>query len=169
MPYSIFVFNQCALGEISADELESDLKKVSFTTLCKQYGLDPQLIPEAQENLDVLAADSDVSPFFLVSYQPKKEKLITVFRREVRFPEDKALLMEFVQGQQSYSLKSALHQTCCFFRIDLEKSQLRDMGLLLGYEIARWLSFRGKGLVMDLQGMWYRLNVHQAFIPFMEE
>ena len=30
MPYSIFVFNQCALGEISADELESDLKKISF-------------------------------------------------------------------------------------------------------------------------------------------
>ena len=127
----------------------------------------PSLSLKRKKILMSLPADSDVSPFFLVSYQPKKEKLITVFRREVRFPEDKALLMEFVQGQQIYSLKSELHQTCCFFRIDLEESQLRDMGLLLGYEIARWLSFRGKGLVLDLQGVWYRLNVHQAFIPFM--
>ena len=169
MSYSIFVFNQCALGEISADELKSDLKNVSFTTLCEQYGLDLTLIPETQENLDVFAARSDASPFFLVSYQPKNQNLIAVFQQKVNFPEDKVLLMEFVRGQESHSLKSALNQTCCIFRIDLEEWQLRDMGLLLGYEIARWLSFRGKGLVMDLQGGWYRLNVHQAFILFMEK
>ena len=169
MPYSIFVFNQIAFSEIPADALKSDLMKVSFTTLCTQYGLDHRLVAEAQENLAVLSARSDVSPFFLVRYQTNNQKPIAVFQHMVSSPEDGVRLEKFINNQNRHCLIGELERTCCIFRIDLEKSQLLDLGLLIGYEIARWLAFRGRGLVRDLQGAWYRINVHQAFIPLSEE
>jgi hypothetical protein len=169
MTYSIFVFNQLSFGEIPADVLKSELIKVSFSTLCEQYGLDPRFITETRDNLEVLAARRDVSPYFLVKYQTNDQPPIVVFQQRLSYPGDEVLLKSFVRGQTGQRLVEELERACCIFRIDLEEAQLRDMGLLLGYEIARWLAFLGKGLMRDLQGAWYRLNMNQAFIPFMEE
>jgi hypothetical protein len=40
-----------------------------------------------------------------------------------------------------------------------------DMGLLLGYEIVRWLGVQSAGIVRDLVGNWFRINQYQAFVP----
>ena len=40
-------------------------------------------------------------------------------------------------------------------------------GILLAYEVARWAANLRKGLIYGLDGTWYRLNRHQAFIPLM--
>ena len=51
------------------------------------------------------------------------------------------------------------------YSVALQDEQLTDMGLLLAYEVARWIAHQGSGIVLGLDAAWYRLNEHQAFIP----
>jgi hypothetical protein len=63
------------------------------------------------------------------------------------------------------SVRARLMQVQAVYMIELLETQLTDMGLLLAYEFARWAAQRGSGIVLGLDGVWYRLNAHQAFIP----
>ena len=49
--------------------------------------------------------------------------------------------------------------------IELAEDQLQDLGLLLAYELARWAAVQGRGVIQALDGRWYRLNAHKAFLP----
>jgi hypothetical protein len=49
--------------------------------------------------------------------------------------------------------------------VELARLQSSDLGILLAYELARWISFKGTGLIYALDGVWYRLNAHKAFLP----
>jgi hypothetical protein len=63
------------------------------------------------------------------------------------------------------SVRKALSAAVQIVSVELDADQLQDLGLLLGYELARWAAVRGKGVMLGLDGRWYRLNAFKAFLP----
>jgi hypothetical protein len=61
--------------------------------------------------------------------------------------------------------RPALAHTAQVVAVSLEADQLQDLGLLLGYELARWAAVQGQGIMRALDSRWYRLNAYKAFLP----
>jgi len=122
----------------------------------------PEAIRPALENLEVINGKNRTSPFFVVRYQPWPHPPLVVYQWPAA---------EMV-GQRLFQFEGSLHEqvngqlgkAVTIFEIELQASQLHDMGLLIGYELARWIAFGGDGIVYGLDGHWYRLNHHKAFI-----
>lgn len=163
--YSIKVFSQIRIAEILPGRLKAALETVSFHTLCRQYGLNCSLIDQTLQNLDVTTSGSDVSPFFIVKYLPPGESPLITYYMQPLSEDGQRMMIASPVSISDGVLAEQLSRFSAIYSIDLLPSQLRDMGLLLGYEIARWIGFHGSGLVRDLHGEWYSLNKHQAFIP----
>jgi len=165
MPYWILIFNQHNLPEINPDALLWDLKAVHFSTLCRQYGLDPALIVSAEAHLAVEHAETGRVPYFIVRYLPKHQPPLVVRRWDAADFWQESGLAKKVGAFLPSALREQLTHARAVYGVAVENAHLSDLGLLLAYELARWLAHRGTGIVYGLDGAWYRLNTHQAFIP----
>lgn len=166
--YYIWVFSKIGIAKILPNRLQADLAKVSFQTLCNQYGLDCSLIDQTLGNLDVISG-GDVLPYWVVNYLPPDGRPLFVYYKGLSTKDSTRMHAEKMALKPNSRLAEKLSDLSEIYRIDLHASQLQDMGLLLGYEVARWIGFHGRGLVRDLHGEWYALNQHQAFIPVSSE
>jgi hypothetical protein len=163
--YWIMVFNQHALGQFSAASLLTTLKGAHFDRLCDQYGLDRSLIRPTLAHLRVEMAVFEHFPYFLVWYGPNNSPPLVVTAREASMDGRSQLLVDRVDTALPPSVRSMLMKTRFVCGIELLPKQLRDMGLVLAYELARWAAVSGSGIVLALDGSWYRMNTDQAFIP----
>lgn len=166
MGYDIWVFNQKKVAEGFSECLLSDLRSLSFGTLCHQYGLNPGLIEPTLNHLAVISGVENQIPFFLLKYQPGNEAPIAISFWFLMQASEQAWLKQMLLSVPAREIRQGLSKAQFVFRIELTQAQLQDMALLLGYECARWLAFQGRGLVRGLDQKWYRLNQHQAFLPF---
>ncbi|MFN2303116.1 MAG: hypothetical protein ACK2TV_05220, partial [Anaerolineales bacterium] len=162
MHYRIFIFNSQSLGPINGEHLLSMLKASNFSTLCAQYGLNLSEIERALTSLSLMSAlDNQISPFLLLRYQAQASARHLVLQSwPAESSQEKLILERALKSVHSETLKTALKQTREIVAIELSQMQLRDMGILLAYELARWVVEKGRGLMRGLDGNWYRLNGH---------
>ena len=166
MSYNIIIINRWPLKSPGFTQvLLAELQTVDFESLCRQYGLDPALIGPTLAQLSVEASIGAPVPFFLLRYHDKRHPPIVISEWEIAgltqqcIQEDKSpanwpdCVLEFIATSQAV------------YSVALQDEQLTDLGLLLAYEVARWIAHQGSGIVLGLVGAWYRLNEHQAFIP----
>lgn len=165
MQYNILVFNQRSLDEIDKKELHCYLLDVSFETLTAQYQLDPAFIAPARSNLEVVISKEQTLHFFLVKYGTPRDQPIVVYEWDVESGKGRGILDGVFQRKLINEISEALTAANSIIEIELAQAQLNDMGLLLAYEIARWIANKGGGVILGLDNTWYRLNKHQAFIP----
>jgi hypothetical protein len=165
MSYRILIYNQRPLGQFSPTTLLADLKAVHYSTLCRQYGLDVALISPAMDHLAVDGSDEEHVPYFIVRYQSENHMPLVISKVGLADGWLGQVLTEGGQDALSVPVHDYLMRTQEAYSVALRYEQLYDLGLLLAYEIARWVAYRGSGLVFGLDGVWYRLNAQQAFIP----
>lgn len=161
------VFNRHPLGNFNPAALLTDLKAVHFSTLCRQYGLDTALINPAMAQLAVDTAVNDSVPYFILRYQPEHRPPIVVNRVDLTGLRQDFNLDDVNGTQINTSVRMHVLNTREAYTVNLEDAQVKDFGLVLGYEVARWMAYRGDGLVLGLDGVWYRLNAYQAFLPLV--
>lgn len=164
----IYVFLSEPIGGATALGLVEALKKTHFLTLCQQYGLDPSEIEDVRGNLEVIGSPNfEKASFFLIKYglQPHQKLVIEGWNADE--PADKIFLETVTAATDKVVVEDRLVKAKWVMHIALSASQLSDMGRLLAYEVARWAGFHGKGVVRGLDGAWYSLNQHQAFIPLL--
>jgi len=165
-PHHIFVFLSAPIIEDGAGSLVAALRAAHFETLCQQYGLNSGGIEEVLTHLEVVGNPaSDERPFFLVKYGLKLHQTLVIERWDTAEQDGKALLEAFKARADEIATQKNLEETVRILSIALSQVQLQDMGRLLAYEVARWAGFHGKGIVRGLDGVWYSLNQHQAFMP----
>lgn len=165
MQYSIMVFNKDNLGQFTGESLLHAITESNYETLCNQYGLDLSLIEPAISDLEVVGAKNNDLPLFVVKYGESYNRSVVVQQWHADAGGGKKMLQDLIKGITLAPLKSHLRRTHGIIEITLAPVQLKDMGLLLAYEIARWAADRGNGIVYGLDGAWYRLNQTKAFIP----
>lgn len=166
MSYWILVFNQRVIGEIDPDRLLDAVAGSNFRTLCKQYGLDPALIDPALENLSIINSPGGSALKFMLRYRPEGQPPIGVYGWGINSEAGRDILSQALTIASSEAVCEALRAAEQVLGIELFPIQLQDMGLLLGYELARFAADQGRGIIQGLDGIWYRLNRHCAFLPF---
>lgn len=165
MSYWILVFNQRTIHEIDPKMLIAALTRSNFNTLCRQYKLDLSQIKPALENLSIQLAPEGTALAFLLSYRPVGGPPTAIYHWPAGGEKGKALLAQALTDSGPGIVSGHLQICSQIIGIELSSAQLQDMGLLLGYEVARWAAEQGKGIVRGLDGIWYRLNSHLAFLP----
>jgi hypothetical protein len=155
--FLIQVFNSISIKDVRPDEVRAAITESNYATLCAQYGLDPALIPAAKARLQVLVAPSSTAPFFTVSYGAERPVVVDFQDWESDYVNRIAPVPE--------TAREALSRTAQVVSVSLAPDQLQDLGLLLGYELARWAALQGRGIMRALDGRWYRLNAYKAFLP----
>lgn len=164
--YRIFVFLSEPISGKAVAGLVAALRGAHFETLCQQYRLDPGGIEGVLAHLEVVGNPASAKqPFFMVKYGLKQGQTLVIDVWEVAKPDGKALLEAVKAVLGDNPVQKSLDHTEKILGIDLSESQLQDMGLLLAYEVARWAGFHGNGVIRGLDGGWYTLNQHQAFLP----
>ena len=163
--YWVQVFNQLPLNPFPGEDLLGALLGANYDSLCHQYGLDPQEISSTRARLEFITAPNDVAPFFLLDYRSEDGAPLVIYRWDAKQRAGVLWLEEAIKQSTLPKVKSHLAQTKELLAISLHPSHLADMGLILAYEVARWAAACGKGLVYGLDGAWYRLNRHRAFLP----
>jgi hypothetical protein len=142
------------------------LRAANFDTLCHQYGLNASACEDVLENLAVIGSPvSATAPFFVVRYGPQWHQELVIEGWHVTKSAGKDLLNAFKTLVKCSEIQNNLEKTRIIFTIALTPAQLGDLGRLLAYEVARWAAFHGKGVMRGLDGEWYALNRHQAFVP----
>jgi len=167
MQYSVLVFNKQPLDRFDKEKLRSHLLDVSFITLCDQYQLDPALIEPARSSLEVVVSNEHTLPYFYVKYGSNWVQPLIVYAWDVESGRGKGILDGALKGETTNEVINALLDVKSIIEIELATLHLKDMGLLLAYEIARWAANKGGGVIFGLDNTWYRLNDHQAFIPII--
>jgi len=165
MSYWIFVFNQKTMEKISPEGVLKAVTKSDFYTLCQQYDLDPGLIQPALENIEIVQTDGASSLVFMLRYRPEGQCPLRIYRWGISEETGEALLNKALDEAALGPIREDLSKTAQIIGIEIRKTQLQDLGLLLAYELARWAAERGCGILRGLDGIWYRLNRYAAFIP----
>ncbi len=165
MTYWITIYNRQDLGRLKESDFIASITQSDYHTLCEQYDLDENLIAPALSHLRLLKDPGETSSFFLLRYGPEGKRPLVVNRWTVDSEVGQAILGEAMDRASSDGIRARLKATNQILTIALAYSQLQNMGLLLGYEIARWSAWQGEGIMEGLDGLWYRLNRHQAFLP----
>ena len=166
--YWIQVFNRQIVQPFPGEELMKALLEANFQSLSQEYGLNPALIAPALAHLELLASENGIAPYLLLNYQIRGQSPLVVYRWRVDEGAGAHILQEAKKRASRLEVQAHLTQTREILAISLRPSQLEDMGLLLAYEVARWWADRGQGVVFGLDGTWYRVNRHQAFVPLVD-
>lgn len=166
--YWIQVFNQETVWHLLDRALVPALRQVHYESLCQQYGLDQSLIASTRSRLEIISAPESPALFKILQYQPPNNVPLLIFHWDSYQKAGGNGLGEPLQDSGDPQLRERLLNTREVLGISLRAEHLQDLGLLLAYEVARWAAFEGQGLVYGLDGTWYRLNRHQAFLPLVD-
>jgi hypothetical protein len=169
MPYWIMIFNQNPLGLFSGESLLAAITSSNYHTLCEQYGLDPDLIQPTLAQLSLEMSRGSGLPYFLVRYQPQHQPPLVVTRWDALIGVGRQYLLGFAENPVSANMRDYLMSTRELVTVELVEAQLFNLGLLLAYEIARWAAAVGSGVMYGLDGFWYGLNAHHAFVPLADQ
>ncbi|HOE70717.1 MAG TPA: hypothetical protein PKZ33_06580 [Brevefilum sp.] len=166
MSYKIIIINRWPLKSPGFTQvLLDELKTVDFESLCRQYGLDPALIGPTLAQLSVEESIGAPVPFFLLRYHDKGHPPIVISEWEIAGLPQQRIQEDQTPAHWPDCVLECIATSRAVYSVTLEGEQLTDLGLLLAYEVARWIAHQGSGIVLGLDAAWYRLNEHQAFIP----
>lgn len=165
MLFWILIFNQQKMPQLDHQGLKAALTEANIQTLCAQYGLDAEGIAPALRHLELIYSKNESALYFMLRYAPIGERPLVIYRWGTDDGLGRTYLQDYLVQTSSQRVIDPLSTAREIIGIELSRSQLTDLGLLLGYEIARWCADAGEGIVLGLDGIWYRLNPHQAFVP----
>ncbi|MFW5713474.1 MAG: hypothetical protein ACOCYU_02260 [Brevefilum sp.] len=164
--YWIQVYNNQRIGNLLEQDLVEFLLEANFDSLCSQYGVDEGLIVPALSQLELKGALEGVTPFYVLKYRSEDQSPLIINQWDTDEKVGTDLLGEALIHVNQPRLKDSLRDTWEILVLSLQPDQLVDFGLVLAYEVVRWAAYKGQGLVYGLDGVWYRMNRHQAFVPF---
>ena len=137
------------------DEDRSAPAGVDYWTLAEHFGIEDETVVDAALDRLRVSADGDRGLGCEVRYQPEDDVrpiVVHCWTEPERVAEE---LEEAEEGRAPPpGALPRLRATKEIVAIELGFSQLEDMGIVLAYEIARWLAQKGDGLVVDDDDCW---------------
>lgn len=154
----ITVYCNRALGDLHARQLSAGLRGddsraiagVDYRTLAEDYGIDESLIENCSIAISVKEPPDASHAWYSVSFSSIGSDPVTIYRwmQPERVSEEVSEMLERL-GADDGELASRLKHTREVVGIELTSSQLADMGVVVAFEIARYIAQRGSGVVID--------------------
>lgn len=171
----ITVYCRNTVTNISPEDLKTGLlgkdssavAGVDYRTLAEQYNIDPSLVGEAVRNIGVAETKGgDGWTHYAIRYGAEDTRPLLLYRwiKPARVAEE---LNEArgLTGNNGF-IAHRLEETAEVIGIELGIGQLKDMGVVLAYEAARYFAQRGDGVILNDEGRW--LTVADGAFQFIE-
>lgn len=131
---------------------------IDYTTTAEDYEVDDALVGPALKHLAV-EPDSDRPLDLCVRYHADPERRPIVLHRWAEPARVAEELRECAENRSPPAAAGPVLERCCeVVGIELGFSQLEDMGVVLAYELARYLAQKGAGVVVDDEGRWFTVD-----------
>jgi len=174
MPAWIAVYCQKSVAHISPDQLLAEISKADLATLAEDYNVAEEQVKPARANLHIQAALQTKFDIYKLHYRTPEQRPVAIRRsaapatvsEEVREALER---LEGKQGTAADKLRGHLGQVTEVISVELGWSQLKDMGIVLAYEVARSVAQVGEGYIRDDDGAWSYVDATGAFVPIMCE
>jgi hypothetical protein len=137
---------------------------VDYHTLAEDYDVDDALVAPALACLRV-APFGDLPVEVAVHYQPDHDArpvAVHCYHSETRVREELEETREI--RSPPAEVESTLTHCVEVVAIELGASQFETMGVVLSYEVARYLAQKGTGVFCDDENQWYAVDDHGALI-----
>lgn len=168
MPYWITVYCRTPVSSLAPAELlagilgrdSSALAGVDYWTLAEGFGIDDEEVVDAA--LDVLRVRPErakgLDPLE-VCYRPELDARPIVVHC---WSEPERVAEELAEAEENRSPSPEalprLRASREVVGLELGFSQLEDMGIVIAYELARWLAQKGDGIVVDDDDQWLAVD-----------
>ena len=166
----ISVYCTHSLAQVTPAALDAALAQADFWTLAEIYAIDEAQVIPALACLRIESENPTEFQHYNVIYREPKYRPVCITRCAgaavvAQLAELHATLMAQGMGANAEIIRH-LEQVIEIVNIELGYTQLADMGLLIAYEIARFLAMLGNGLVQDAAGSWWRIGQQGEFVQF---
>lgn len=120
---------------------------VDYLTLAEGYDVDADA---AEAGEDALAVEDD-DDGFIVTYGTQRPVFVRRWAKPTRVASE---LEEAREHDPSAAVEKRLARTTEVIGIELGASQLSDFGIVVAYELARYLAQKGRGIICGLDHGW---------------
>ncbi len=149
------------LAHLTPAALAAGIAPADFHTEAEGYEVPEEQVEAALSYLSI-EAEGDGFSRWALRYRPEGMRQVYIWRSDK--PQEVAELLnearEAVHGLRkgARTIKRHLAETQEVVSIELGWGQLGDMGIVLAYEVARWLATEGDGLMRDHEDVWWILR-----------
>lgn len=155
MPAWVSVYCTQPIDDVTPHELRTGIRENDYWTLAEQYDVDDDLVDAA---LALLRIEADNHGFQL-QYRPKGERQIAIhcWTAPERVKEEIEEVLELFDGDSSETatlIQEHMKNVQSVIGIELDFSQLEDMGVVFAYEVARWFGQHRGGLIKGDDDNW---------------
>ncbi|NJK53217.1 MAG: hypothetical protein HC936_11170 [Leptolyngbyaceae cyanobacterium SU_3_3] len=135
--------------------MSSGIDDNDYWMLAEHYGIDDALVNPA---LDLLHIEADDDGYEL-HYRPEGERqlIIHCWTMPERVKEEIEEVLELFEGDSSeieIRIREHMRNVRSVIGIEMGFSQLKDMGVVFAYEVARWFGQKYGGLIKDDDDNW---------------
>ncbi|MBM4782968.1 MAG: hypothetical protein GQE15_35260 [Archangiaceae bacterium] len=157
MAWWLTVYCRRPVSRLTAKQLQAGitgedataLAGVDYFTLAEDYDVADELVSPAMKALKV-------SKELQVSFGDSRPIVVHVWSSPERVAEELSEVQEVRTPPKS--LRSALKDTKEIVGIELGFSHLENMGVVIAYELARYLAQKGDGVIVDDDDRWQRID-----------
>jgi hypothetical protein len=123
---------------------------IDYLTLAEDYDVDEDVVESALECLRVESASKTFDTYEVHYTKPAKRPVFVRRWTDASEHVDE----ELERKKRPPKLVTRMRATVEAIGIELGASQLTDFGIVVAYEIARFLAQKGDGVIVDLQHEW---------------
>ncbi len=165
MPAWIHVYCARTLEQFTAAELVSELERADLSLAAEVYGItDEALVRAAEAHLRLELVACGATATFDLYYQPPASRPLSIHRCTA-LAEIQELVDEEVNewladaaGPGADQVRAHLARVREVVSIELGFSQLKDMGIVIADEVARWIAMIGDGYIKDVDDVWLAID-----------
>jgi hypothetical protein len=161
MPTWITVYCRTSVAHIHPADILMGIQSTNLFTAAQAYDIhDAEIVREALAHMHV---DPGRQPGFVayeLSYRPSTERQVMIRRwTEPAVVQadiaDTFAKLAYVYDAGADWIRAHLGQVQEIVAIEMGRAQLDDMGVVLAYEVARWLATIADGLIEADDGAWW--------------
>lgn len=161
----ISVYCTHSLAQVTPAALDAALAQADFWTLAESYAIDEAQVKPALACLKIESEPAAEFQHYNAIYREPTQRPVSITRwTGAAVVEQLAELHATLTAQGNGDIIQHLEQVIEIVNIELGYNQLTDMGILIAYEIARFLAMLGNGLIQDVSDSWWRIGKKGTFV-----
>ena len=159
MPAWISVYCTKPVNDVVADVVLLGVRQNDYWTLAEQYDIDDELVDPALTALRISADNRGLQ----LHYGQGKERPIAIhfWTSPEQVKEEIEEVEEFFCSQSNETSRIVLahmRNVISVVGIEIGFTQLKDMGIVFAYEIARWFAANRSGIIRGEDDCWSRIK-----------
>jgi len=153
MPLWVTAYCSESIDDVTTESLGS-MRENDYWTLAEDYDVDDELVSPALNLFKITEAKDG----FQLSYRPDGERQLAIrcWTTPERVAEEISEVKESI-GTSNPALAESIAAAKAVVAIELGASQMKDMGIVFSYEVARWFGTHKNAFIKGVDDDWSKI------------